>query len=415
VFCLHKNEEENFHHIVYKESRPENSHIFTATNFVITFPNNNKNVIYDSVKEERINFDRFIKNYSLKAPLSETNLEIKVDGIVLNPLYQDFDFSYFLLIKTNIIDPLKNIGKVEKKYSLKIEEKGSKNNIKVLGSRCIIDLFSVYNKNTVQIDSDKCLYNQMRMAILFDDLIFQKSTEENFDNITVTANKINLYLLRNLDKGANNLIFHNFQEKDFKSNAFLSIYGFIEVLYFETLFVKYNKNTKEKSLDLEFVNEVVEISFCKDSIKCFKKFVDSIITNVSKLTELVSDKTKEIKKTVKVGIQNIDENNEMKNKFNLNMKENEDEFILENRTIDDHHFDVSHIQIENKDNSHELDIEYQKKFFLLFNFVKIFLYDGKDFVFEDVIVMINIRNMKKLIQTKSKMIMNMTKIVNSKE
>jgi hypothetical protein len=405
VFCLNKNEEENFHHIIYKESRQENSHIFTATNSVITYPNNLKNVMFDSMKEERLNFDRFIKNYSLKAPLSETNLEIKVDGIVFNPLYQDFDFSYFLLIKTNIIDPLKKIGKEEKKYSLTIEEKGSKNNIKVLSSRCIIDLFSDYHKNTIQIDSDKSLYKKMRMAILFDDLIFQKSTEENFENITVTANKINLYLLRNLDKGANKLIFHNIQEKDFKSNAFLSIYGFVEVLYFETLFMKYNKNMKEKSLDLEFVNEVVEVSFCKDSIKCFKKFVDSIITTVSKLTEFVSDKTKEIKQNVKTGNQNKDENNELKNKFNLNMKENEDEFILENKSIDDHHFDVSHIQMENKDNSHELDIEYQKKFFLLFNFVKIFLYDGKDFEFEDVNIMINIRNTKKLIQMKQIMIM----------
>lgn len=308
-----------------------------------------------------------------------------MDGLVFNPMYQDFDYAYLLLIKTNIIDPLRRIANDERKFCLMVEENASKNNVKLICSRCIIDLFSIYSKDTSQIDSNKVIYNQMRMAILLDDVVLQRTSEENFQNTTINANKINLFLLKNLDKGANKLIFQHIQEKDFKSKAFLSIYGFSEMLYFESLFIKFSKNIQEKSLELEFVNEVIEITFCRDSIKCFRSFTDSIISQVTKLREMLLDKSSDIKKTTIIEKQNQDDSNEIKNKFNLNFKENEAEVILENKIIDDHHFDVSHIQIDKKDSKHELEIEYQIKSYLLFNYIKIFLYDGKDFVFDDVL------------------------------
>ena len=387
MFCLHKNEEENFIHILYKEAGQERLKVLTVMISVKTYTSNSKLKNFeDNYNENDLNFEKFLKKRMIKAPLYDYLFIIKLNKLVLTPIFEDFDIGYLLSIKTNIIDIINMVGQNIPKYKLLINESGSKINFRLDCSKCTIDLFSNYYKKSVEegLDVKKNIYYKMRMVILLDNLIYEFTHNENIHTSCVSISKINLFLLRNLDHGANKLIFLNIKDDDFKSNYYLTRYGFTEVIYFDNLFCKLSKNNNLKKIEVEFVNEVIELTFCRDSIRCILQFLKFMQNILKDLLEKISSKDEEkIEQHFNyIKSEKLAENETM---FNLNRKKNEDEINLEFRSIDDNQFDLSQ-KIEKKEGiKQEISSDFSKKFFCLFKFIKVFLYEGKDFVFEDVI------------------------------
>lgn len=377
--------------MIYKELRQERSHLLTITISVKTYPINcqiNKNIFIQN--ENGFDFDNFIKKRMLRAPKNESRFTIKCNGLVLSPIFEDFDLGYLLLIKTNILDTLSKVGMNISKYKLIIKEKGSKFNLRVDCSKCTIDLFSNYNKKSTgqAIEVKKNIYYKMRMVILFENVVYDLFYDENVVKVSVSISKVNFFLLRNLDHGANKLLFLNIPENDFKGNFYLTRYGFTEVVYFDSVFFQLKKNS-EKTIEVEFVNEVIEVTFCRDSLRCIKQFLNSIEVILKDLYGYITSNNVE-KNDHHLNHHKTEKLIEYETKFNLNRKKPEDEINLEFRTINDKQFDFSENIEKNYEKTQNVDVDFSKNFFFLFKFIKIFLYEGKDFVFEDVFLSLKI-------------------------
>jgi hypothetical protein len=98
-----------------------------------------------------------------------------------------------------------------------------------------------------------------------------KSTKSN--NELLSLESINTLFLKNLDFKDSQINLVNKVENITRENSFFKKIGFVEIIYAHKLSIIITKD-KEKNIKSEFIVDSIELGFCKDSFKYFIRFAE---------------------------------------------------------------------------------------------------------------------------------------------
>ena len=151
VFCLHADEEENFHHILYKENRQDKINMISLALTIKTKQTDmlNTSIISLLNNEGSFDFENFIKKSLFMAPQNDTKLYLKLNNIIATPMSDEFELNYLLSLKNEFLSTLYKVGKNIPKYNLIIHLKESKLDVTVDCTKLILDIFSNYKKKNI--------------------------------------------------------------------------------------------------------------------------------------------------------------------------------------------------------------------------------------------------------------------------
>jgi hypothetical protein len=271
-------------------------------------------------------------------------------------------------------------------------------------------------------------------GILYEDQRNNKSNENK--NIQLKVNSVNTLFLKNLDFRNTKIILINKVDKISKENSFFKKLGFIELLSAGKLNIKLSKD-KEDTLKSEFILNFIELNFCKDSFRNIIRFLNNTKKDITYLStffnaglddresvvtelEMIQDRivNDNIQFLLKPGLNdsnivykkiNYQESFKLYNlykKSNQNAELNNNEIYLDanfdKRSYssntrprkDDFHSDIGmkrynevEINMPNSDDYYQINegnrINENFQIFFIIQSFRIYMFEGKDFSFDD--------------------------------
>jgi hypothetical protein len=315
--------------------------------------------------------------------------------------------------------------------------------LKLFVSKLLIDLYSSFTKKLNSPDlKEKYIFinHRMRMIFVIQGIVF-KEKEESYQNDKsnhelLSIENINTLFLKNLDYRNSQINLINKVDNITKETSFFKRIGFVEIIYAKKLSINIAKE-KQKNIKSEFIVDYFEFSFCKDSFKYLLRFIDkarkdfhflsnfivsgmddkeSAITELEMIQErIISENinfpignTKDNVSYRKISISSNDSNKPQNEARNTNRIKNRDRDAdywnsfevncdrrsyssnpkLKKRNDEESHSDSKNSRKEAETinlghDSHEVYIAENYNIFFKSNKFSLFLYDGKDFAFED--------------------------------
>ena len=228
----------------------------------------------------------------------------------------------------------------------------------------------------------------MRMIMIFESLVYEESLENTQKYFSLKLKNMNIMFLKNLDFLNANKLLDKIENTLINENSFLQKTGFVEIFYLENIMISF-KNLAQNKIDLDMNLNSLEVNLCADSFKSFKIFLTNLLKEFKLVKKLLSNQIKPVDNTEdysKPSIQStsicieIDTNKELNTIMNSHYF---DQINKKNEIFSDEiEFDYDD-SLKNK--NEELYKDHQNlTYSITINHLKINLFDGKDFGFDEV-------------------------------
>jgi hypothetical protein len=271
----------------------------------------------------------------------------------------------------------------------------------------------------------------MRMITVIQGIVFEEKEEQikmtKSNNELLSVETINTLFLKNLDFVDSQINLINKVENITREHSFFKKIGFVEILYAQKLSIIITKD-KEKNIKSEFIVDNIELGFCKDSFKYFIRFagkakkdcqfllnfvLSGIEDKESAMTEFEMIQERIVSEHINFPLQGVRDNGVTIRKISLGsldssraqidpVKKSSFKRQQEADTWGDRRSNSSNprVKVSNDELSYsagyKLTVEQQKdngeqgvyiadnyNIFFKFNNLSLYLYDGRDFAFED--------------------------------
>lgn len=223
----------------------------------------------------------------------------------------------------------------------------------------------------------------MRMIIIFENFKYDETLNETNKYFLFSLGNMNVMFLKNLEYPYANRLLDLHENSLITENSFLNKIGFVEILYILGLSVSVKIN-KTNHIELDFELDNLEVNLCSDSLKSFRIFLTNLLNEaklIKKLFKLERRGSDLIVNEV-INLKNqsiyieVDSNNEIDSIIKsgyFTQKYNKTEVFS-----DEIDFDCEENIIKEEENSKK---QQKKDYSIKINYIKINLFDGRDFCF----------------------------------